>query len=163
MSILRSQLSFRMRSTSSMPSRASSSVDLMLAVSCGLTLQICLIIALSFRCRRWRLGLVNGQDSLAWNIALQELYTRTRVLKERWWEERTGVTPWTSSRRISHFFWSKAHNHWPPRACLPDSKRKLPPPACQARLELPSVVCRLRGVQYPGTVFICNQGTLSSA
>ena len=31
-----------------MPSHASSSVDLMLAVSCGLTLQICLIIALSF-------------------------------------------------------------------------------------------------------------------
>ena len=33
-----------------MPNRASSSVDLMLAVSSGLTLQICLIIALSFRC-----------------------------------------------------------------------------------------------------------------
>ena len=49
----RSLLSFRMRSRSSMPSRASSSVDLMLAVSCGLTLQICLIIALSFRCRCW--------------------------------------------------------------------------------------------------------------
>ena len=51
-----------------MPSRASSSVDLMVAVSCGLTLQICLIIALSFRCRRWRLGFVNGQVSLAWSL-----------------------------------------------------------------------------------------------
>ena len=83
-----------MRSRSSMPSRASSSVDLMLAVSCGLTLQICLIIALSFRCRRWRLGFVNGQVSLAWSIALrtQELYTRPRVLKERWREERTGIS-----------------------------------------------------------------------
>ena len=33
-----------------------------------------------------------GQVSLAWSIALrtQELYTRPRVLKERWHEERTG-------------------------------------------------------------------------
>ena len=53
-----SLLSFRMRPRCSMPSRTSSSVDLMLAVSCGLTLQICLIIALSFCCRRWRLGFV---------------------------------------------------------------------------------------------------------
>ena len=60
--------------------------------SCGLTLQICLIIALSFRCRHWRFGFVNGQVSLAWSIALrtQELYTWPRVLKERWPEERTG-------------------------------------------------------------------------
>ena len=77
-----------------MASRASSSVDLMLAVSCGLTLQICLIIALSFRCRRWRLGVFNGQVSLAWSIALckQDLYTRPRVLKESWREERTGIS-----------------------------------------------------------------------
>ena len=47
----RSLLSFSMRSRSSIPSCASSSMDLMVAVSCGLTLQICLIIALSFRCR----------------------------------------------------------------------------------------------------------------
>ena len=46
----------------------------------------------SFRCRHWRFGFVNGQVSLAWSIALrtQELYTRPRVLKERWREERTG-------------------------------------------------------------------------
>ena len=76
--------SFRMRSRSSMPSRTSSSMDLVVTMSCGLTLQICLIIALSFRCRRWRFGFVNGQVSLAWSIALrtQELYTRPRVLKE---------------------------------------------------------------------------------
>ena len=76
-----------------MPS-ASSSVDLMVAVPCGLTLQICLIIALSFRCRGWRLGFVNGQVSLAWSIVLctQELYTRPRVLKERWQEERTEIS-----------------------------------------------------------------------
>ena len=55
-------------------------------------LQICLIIALSFRSRRWRFGFVNGQVSLAWSIALrtQQLYTRPCVLKERWREERTG-------------------------------------------------------------------------
>ena len=88
----RSLLSFRMRSRSSMPSCTSSSMDLMVTMSCGLTLQICLIIAPSFRCRRWRFGFVNGQVSLAWSIALhtQELYTRPCVLKERWCEERTG-------------------------------------------------------------------------
>ena len=36
----RSFLSFRMRSRSSMPSRASSSLDLVVTMSCGLTLQI---------------------------------------------------------------------------------------------------------------------------
>ena len=50
------------------------------------------IAGLSFRCRRWRFGFVNGQVSLAWSIALrtQKLYTRPCVLKERWREERTG-------------------------------------------------------------------------
>ena len=88
----RSLLSFRMRSRSSMPSRTSRSLDLVVTMSCGLTLQICLIIALSFCCRRWMFGFVNGQVSLAWSIALctQELYTWPRVLKERWHEERTG-------------------------------------------------------------------------
>ena len=47
-------LSFRMRSRSLIPSCASSSLDLMVTMSCGLTLQICLIIALSFCCRCWR-------------------------------------------------------------------------------------------------------------
>ena len=49
---LYSLLSFRKRPRYSMPSSASSSVDLMLAVSRGFTFQICLIIALSFRCIR---------------------------------------------------------------------------------------------------------------
>ena len=90
----RSLLSFSMRSRSLMRSRTSSSVDLMVAVSCGLTLQICLIIALSFRCRHWRQGFVTGQVSLAWSIALRthELYTQQHVLKERWREERTGFS-----------------------------------------------------------------------
>ena len=79
-------------SQSSMPSRTSRSLDLVVTMSSGLTLQICLIIALSFCCRRWRFGFVNGQVSLAWSIALrtQELYTWPRVLKERWHEESTG-------------------------------------------------------------------------
>ena len=83
-------LSFRMRSRSSMPSRASSSLDLVVTMS--LTLQTSLIIALSFCYRCWRFGFVNGQVSLQRSIALhtQELYTRSRVLKERWQEERTG-------------------------------------------------------------------------
>ena len=51
----------------------------------------CSVISLR---RRWRLGFVNGQVSLAWSIALrtQDLYTRPRVLKERWREERTGIS-----------------------------------------------------------------------
>ena len=74
------------------PSHASSSLDLVVTMSCGLTLQVCLIIALLFCCRHVRFGFVNGQVSLAWSIVLctQELYTQPRVLKERWWEERTG-------------------------------------------------------------------------
>ena len=66
-----------------------SSLDLVVTTSCGLTLQICLIIALSFRCRCWRSDFVNGQVS---SIALhtQELYTWPFVLKEWWREERTG-------------------------------------------------------------------------
>ena len=95
----RSRLSFRMRSRSSMPSRTSSSLDLVVTMYCGLILQVCLIIALSFRCRRWRFGFVNGKVSLTWSIALrrQELYTQPRVLKERWREERT------SSRSLNFF------------------------------------------------------------
>ena len=157
----RSLLSFRMRSRSSMPSCASSSLDLVVTMSCGLTLQICLIIALSFHCRRWRFGFVNDQVSLAWSIALrtQELYTWPCVLKERWPEERTG----TSSRRFSHVLWLKVRSHLLLRACLLSSKRKLPPQACQVRPGLPSVVCHPRGVQFPSTLYICSQGFLSSA
>ena len=86
----RSLLSFRMWSRSSMPSRASSSLDLVVTMSCGLTLQICLIIAMSFRCRCWRFDFVNGQVSQGIALHTQELYTRHHVLRERWWEKRTG-------------------------------------------------------------------------
>ena len=160
-----SLLSFRMRSRSSMPSCTSSSLDLVVTMSCGLTLKICLIIALSFRCRSWRFGFVNGQVLLAWSIALrtQELYTRPRVLKERWHEERTGSRSLNFFRQFSHVLWLKAHSHLLLRACLLSSKRKLPPQACQVRPELPSVVCHPRGMQFPGTVYICSQGLFSGA
>ena len=150
---------------SSLRSHASSSVHVMVAVSCGLTLQICLIIALSFRCRPWRQGFVTGQVSLAWSIALRthKLYTRPHVLKERWWEERTGFSSLNFFQAVFTFVVVEAHNHQLLRACLLGSKRKLPPPVCQARLGLLSVVCRLRGVLFPGTVYTCNQGPLSSA
>ena len=45
-------LSFRMRSRDSTPSRASSSLDLVVTMSCSLTLQICLIIVLPFLYRQ---------------------------------------------------------------------------------------------------------------
>ena len=88
----RSLFSFRMRSRHSMQTHTSSSLDLVVRTSCGLTLQICLIIALSICCRHWRSGFVNGQVLLPWSIALytQHLYTWPRVLKVRWQEERTG-------------------------------------------------------------------------
>ena len=78
----RSLLSLKMRSRSSSWSFASSSLDLTLATSSGLILQICLIMALSLRFKRCRFVLVSGQVSLAWSMALgtQELYTWPRVL-----------------------------------------------------------------------------------
>ena len=110
----RSLLSFSRRSRSSMPSRASSSVDLMVAVSCGLTLQISLIIALSFRCRHWRQGLVTGQ--VPWHGALRFAHTSCthgHVSWEKGGGKRELVSaPWTSSRQFSHVLWLKAHNYW---------------------------------------------------
>ena len=132
----RSLLSFSMRSRSSMPSHASSSVDLMVAVSRSFTLHICLFIALPFCCRCWRLSFVNDQVSLAQSIALctQELYIWPRVLKERWREERTG----TSSLNFFQVVFT----------CVVVESSQ--PPACRAQIGLPSVVCHLRGVQFPG-------------
>ena len=88
----RSLFSFRMRSRYSMQTCTSICLDLVVTISCGLTLQICLIIALSIRCRHWRFGFVKGHILLAWSIVLykQHLYTWPCVLKERWWEKRTG-------------------------------------------------------------------------
>ena len=88
----RSLLSLKMRSRSSSSSFASNSLDLTVATSSGLILQICLIMALSLRCKRCRFVLVSGQVSLAWSMALctQELYTWPRVLKKRWQDVRTG-------------------------------------------------------------------------
>ena len=85
----RSLFFFRMMSRSSMPSRASSSLDLVVTMSCGLTLQICLIIAVSFCCKCWRTGFVNRQVSLAWSIAhcTRAVHTcpeREVVGKENW-------------------------------------------------------------------------------
>ena len=57
--------------------------------------------------------------------------------------------------------WLKVHSHLLLRACLLDSKRKLPPPPCQVRPGLHSVVCHPRGVQLLGTVYIYSQGPFS--
>ena len=72
-----SHFSSKMRYRSSMQTSTSNSLHLVVTMSCSLTLQICLIIALSIRCRHWRFGFVNGQVLLAWSIALyiQHLYT----------------------------------------------------------------------------------------
>ena len=81
-------LTFRMRSRSSMSSHASSSLGLVVTMSWGLTLQIW-VIAL-FCCRCWWFGFVSGQVSLEHCTLHTILYTWPSVLKERWWEERTG-------------------------------------------------------------------------
>ena len=107
-------LSFRMRSRSSMASCTSSSLDLVVTMSCGLTLQICLIIALSFCCRRWRFGFVNGQVSLAWIIVL---CTQSCTQGHMFWK-RGGVKkelvadPWTSSSGLCDWCRGCMQMHW---------------------------------------------------
>ena len=75
-------LSLKMRSRSTSSSFASNWLDLTVASSFCLMLQICLSMALSLGCKRCRFILVSGQVSLAWSMALrtQELYTWPRVL-----------------------------------------------------------------------------------
>ena len=81
-----SLFSFRMRSRYSMQTCTSSSLDLVVTISCGLTLQM------SDYCPVNSLHTLEVWLCLAWSIALytQHLYTRPLVLKERWWEKRTG-------------------------------------------------------------------------
>ena len=70
-----------------MQSRASNSLDLVVTISCGLTLQICLIIACHFTADVGGLALSMAKSH--WHGALrsaQELYMRPRVLKDRWRE-----------------------------------------------------------------------------
>ena len=90
--------------------------------------------------------------------------TRVHVFWKRDGKNKELVAaPWTSSSRFSHVLWFKVHSHQLLRACLLGSKRKLPPPACQVQLGLLSVLCRPRGMQFPGTMYIWNQGPLSNA
>ena len=153
-----------MESRSSMPSCASSSLDLVVTLSCSLSLQICLIIALSFRCRCWRFGFVSCQVSLALSIELltQELYTWPHALKERWQKERTRSSSWNFFQAVFICVVVESSQPLAAESLSPGSKWKLPPPACQVRLGLPSLVCYPKSVQLPSTVYICNQGSLSS-
>ena len=82
-----------MRSRSSMPNRASSSLDLVVTMSCSLALQICLIIALSFRCSTGGLALSMAKSQ--WHGVLRSAHKSCThsLLKERWLEERTGSSP----------------------------------------------------------------------
>ena len=113
-----SLLCLRMRSRSLMPSHASSSLDLVVTMSCGLTLEICLVIILSFCSRRWGIGFVTGQVSPAWSTEhhTQELYTWPRVLKERWQEERTGSSSLNFFQAV--FTHVVIHGYQLLRACL---------------------------------------------
>ena len=78
----------KMRSRSSSSSFANSSLDLTVATSCGLILQICLIMTLSLRCR---FVLVNGQVSLAWWRTARKSCIHVRgSCNKRWRDVRTG-------------------------------------------------------------------------
>ena len=159
-----SLLSFRMRSKSSMPSRTSSSLDLVVTMYCSLILQICLITALSTVDAG---DLALSMAKFYWHGALRSAHKSCTHGHMSW--KRGGVkrelvaAPWTSSRRFSHMLWLKVHSHLLLRVCLLGSKKKLPPPACQVQPGLPSVVCHPKSMQFPGTVYICSQGPLSSA
>ena len=87
-----SPLSFRMRSRSSMPSRASSSLDLVVTMSCGLTLidlshhcPIILLQTLEVWLCQWP-----SLTGIEHYLPHTEMYTQPHVLKDRWPEERTG-------------------------------------------------------------------------
>ena len=101
-----------------------------------------------------------------WHGALRSAHkscTRSQMSWKRGGGKRELVAaPWTSSRLFSHVV---VESSQPPVAesMSLGSKRKLRPPACQVQFGLPCVVCPPRGVQFPGTVYICNQGPLSSA
>ena len=102
-----------------------------------------------------------------WHGALGSAYkscTQGHVFWKRGGVKRELVAdPWTSSKRFSHMLWLKVHSHLLLRACLLGSKRKLPPQACQVRPGPPSMVCHPRGVQFPGTMYICSQGLFLSS
>ena len=132
-------LSLKMRSRSSSSSFISNSCVLTVATSSGLILQICLIMALSLRCR---LVFVSGQDSLAWSMALrtQALYTWPRVLLERWRDVRTGSSSLNFFQAVfTRVVTAIFHSLRQQKACHPGSRRKLPPPAYQVRPGLHSV------------------------
>ena len=85
-------------------------------------------------------------------------YTRSHVSWKKGGGKRELVAaPWTSSRQFSYVLWLKVHSHQLLRTCLLGSKRKLSPRACQVQLWLPSAVCRPKGMQFPGTMDICNR------
>ena len=127
-------------------------------MSCSLTLQICLIIALSFHCRHWRFGFVISQVSLAWSNALhtQELYMGSRVLKERWREERTGSSSMNFFQAV--FTPVVVESSQPLAAESMSQVAKGSYHLQRVRSDgLPSVVCLPRGMQFTGTVRICNR------
>ena len=157
-----SLLSFRMRSRSLMPSHASSWWwQLPVVLHCRSVWSLLCHFPADFG------GWVLLMAKFHWHGALRSTHkscTHGHMSWKRDGGKKELVSAlWTSSRMFSHVLWWKAHNHRLLRACLLGSKRKLPPPVCQVQLGFPFVVCCLRGVQFPGTVYTYNQGPLSSA
>ena len=101
-----------------------------------------------------------------WHGALRSAHkscTHGHVFWKRGGMKRELAAARTSSRQFPHVLWLKVHSHLLLRACLLSSKGKLPHQACQVWPGLPSVVCHPRGMQFPGTMYICSQGLFSSA
>ena len=122
-----------------MPSCACSSLDLLLTMSCGLTLQIRLINAV-----------IPLQTLEVWLCqwpsltGMEHCCTRGHILKER-----TGSSSLNFFQAVYTRVVVESSQHQLLRACLLGSKRKLLLPACQVPLRLLSLVCHQRGVQFP--------------
>ena len=113
-----SLLSFSMRSRSSMPSRTSSSLDLVVTMSCGLTLQICHFavdaggLALSMAMPRWHGALRSAHKSCTHDHVF---WKRSAVKRE------LIAVPWTSLLKLkwnSNFTKLKWHANFPCYICV---------------------------------------------
>ena len=114
----RSFLSFRMRSRSSMPSCASSSLDLVVTMSCGLA--DLSVWSLPYHFAADNGGLALSVAKSCWHGALHSTHkscTHGHVFWKRGGMKRELVAdPWTSSRRFSHVLCLKVLNKFRCRA-----------------------------------------------
>ena len=107
-----SLFSFRMRSRSSMPSRTSSSLDLVVTVSCSLTLQICLSLPCHFAADAGgsALSMAKSHRHRALGSAHRSCTHGYLSWKRGGGKRELVAALWMSSRRFSHVLWLKVHS-----------------------------------------------------